>query len=409
MTGKFIPLYDLESLTEPQRYDYVRGVCEHMGVPPELNLVMLTYLDENDGPRRLVAYAKRGATEIIRNNRGINVTDLTSKEIQGSVVYTATGKDSTGRQEMSTGAKYVVGLVGKELDDAIMTAQTRACRRMTLQFVGAGVLDESEVNPAHRVELKETNLLPPVPQPIVAPANEPGKDVTTTVTKAAVELANVMSQAFTGQDVIIPIEETQEQFETHQAKLCADAIAQLNQSASPVEPAKRTRKTRGPNKPKVDMGPSEPVLQPVLQPVSATVAPATPNEPEKAASGNGTRLSPTLAVAEPVSVLQSGTTIPVQGTAPQKPRLSAELVKPFRQRLFKIVNDQLEPAGFAPKEGVGNQDKMRQFASMMFPEVTSMNELTVEQWEKYLTSIETKINTQGAAAAIKYIEDAIGI
>src|ERR1700682_1469970 len=110
----FVPLYDLESLNEGQRQEYVRNVCNHMGVPPELNLVMLTYLDENEGPRRLVAYAKRGATEIIRNNRGINVTDLTSKEIGGSLVFTATGKDSTGRQEMSTGSKYIEGLVGKD-------------------------------------------------------------------------------------------------------------------------------------------------------------------------------------------------------------------------------------------------------------------------------------------------------
>src|SRR5260370_13049788 len=92
-TMSFVPLYDLESLNENQRQDYVRNVCLHMGVPPELNLVMLTYLDENDGPRRLVAYANRVATEIIRNNRGLNVTELTSKRIGGSVVFTAAGKD----------------------------------------------------------------------------------------------------------------------------------------------------------------------------------------------------------------------------------------------------------------------------------------------------------------------------
>src|SRR5260370_29472004 len=87
-TMSFVPLYDLESLNENQRQDYVRNVSLHMGVPPEINLVMLTYLDENNGPRRLVAYAKREATEIIRNNRGINITELTSKETLVSVVFT---------------------------------------------------------------------------------------------------------------------------------------------------------------------------------------------------------------------------------------------------------------------------------------------------------------------------------
>jgi len=52
MSEKFIPIYDLESMTEQQKQDYIRNVCNHMGVPPELNLVMLAYLDEQDGPRR---------------------------------------------------------------------------------------------------------------------------------------------------------------------------------------------------------------------------------------------------------------------------------------------------------------------------------------------------------------------
>ena len=46
MPEKFIPLYDLESLTEPQRQQYVTALCKHIGVPDNLNLVALTYLDE---------------------------------------------------------------------------------------------------------------------------------------------------------------------------------------------------------------------------------------------------------------------------------------------------------------------------------------------------------------------------
>jgi hypothetical protein len=380
--SKFIPLYDLESLNEQQRQDYVRAVCQHMGVPSELNLVMLTYLDETDGPRRLVAYAKRGATEIIRNNRGISVTDLTSKEVGGSIVFTATGKDNIGRQEMSTGSKWIQGLAGRELDDAIMTAQTRATRRMTLQFVGAGVLDESEVNPANTVQLKESNPAPPPPQPLAAPASAPGRDVTEQ------QVVNARLDAITASGTP---QEQQLAFEAQQAKLRQEAIAALNANHAPAEAAPTKRRGRKPRN-TVDLGPSAPVS--VNPPVSAVVE--TPKISE--------------IPMQPVSVATPAPQpIAVAPVAPGKPRLTPEQVRPFRQRLFKIVNDQLEPNGFAPKEGIGNQDKMRQFATLMFPEVQSMNELTETQWEKYLSTLEQKIQKEGTATTIKYIEDSIGI
>lgn len=417
----FIPLYDLESLNEQQRQDYVKNVCIHMGVPPELNLVMLTYLDEdNDGPRRLVAYAKRGATEIIRNNRGINVTELTSKEIGGSVVFTATGKDNTGRQEMSTGSKFIAGLMGKELDDAIMTSQTRACRRMTLQFVGAGVLDESEVNPNKPVQLKETAFtsVATAPQPSVQLNSAPGKDITIP-TEAAFGLINAAVAPFTdGRPLII----SQEDFSKRQEQLRQDAIAQLNAkhktSAEPTIPNEPEQGTIGTGdivnpaltepKPKrkyvrkarVDMGPSEPPVVSLAPAVQSTTVIA---------------IQPTTA---PALIPTPPATVGVTSSAPgslqvaiasgSKPRLSPEQVKPFRQRQFKFVNE-LEENGFLPKEGMGNQDKMRAFAGLMFPEVTNFNELTVDQWEKYLTTIEAKLKTVGPKDTVKYIEDAIGI
>ena len=178
MSESFIPMYDLESLTEPQRQEYLKAVCKHMGVPDNLNLVALTFVDDSDGPQRLVAYAKRGATENVRNNLKINIESLTSQMIGGSIVFTATAKSSTlSRQEVATGSKFVGDLQGTQLDDAIMTASTRALRRVTLQFVGAGVLDESEVTQRKVVHVTSAPLVS-TPQPSVAPSSEPGKDIT---------------------------------------------------------------------------------------------------------------------------------------------------------------------------------------------------------------------------------------
>lgn len=438
MGQEFIPMYDLESLNEAQRQDYIKSVCNHMGVPPELNLVMLTYLDENEGPRRLVAYAKRGAAEIIRNNRGISITNLKQEKVGGSIVWTVTAQDNKNRQEMSSGSKWIDGLTGKDLDDAIMTAQTRACRRVTLQFVGAGVLDESEVNPNAPITQKETKFsaVAAVPQPTVAPASGPGKDITAdatvgSVTKVVYQTTNpnatlpphsgttleVIAQrnaqeivnakidgrvpVFKGTDIplenIVPgkKEVTPEEaaaFKATQDKLRQDAIDQLNAKAkleTPAEAPKRTRKPRATKT--VDLGPSEPVPASPAPSVAVIVAQSNPVLTQAAAPAP----LPVVTLAPPAA-------------ASTKPRLTLEQMKPYRQRQFKFVNE-LEENGFAPKEGMGNQDKLRAFAGMMFPDVANFNELTVEQWEKYLTAIETKIKTVGPKDAIKYIEDAIGI
>jgi hypothetical protein len=389
----FVPMYDLESLNEQQRHEYVKNVCAHMGVPDNLNLVMLTYLDDGDGPRRLVAYSKRGAAEIIRSSKGISITSLKQEKVGGSIVWTVCAQDAGGRQEMSSGSKWIEGLQGQDLDDAIMTAQTRACRRVTLQFIGAGVLDESEVNPNQPVSVKNTTVIPVPSQSTVQPASAPGKDITEQQ-KATGRVNEPVK--FKGTDIplenIVPGKkeispEEQEEFKKNQDKLRADAIAVLNAQAKPAETEAKPVSPRRGRRPRVDMGPSVP---PPTKPAQAEPTPTPVPAPVT-----------TVTTAE---VKQAPTTPP-----PSKGKLSPEQVKPYRQRLFRLVNDQLEPAGFAPKEGIGNADKMRSFATMMFPEISNMNELTTEQWEKYLTALEGRVASQGAAATAKFIEDAIGI
>lgn len=409
MTTGFAPIYDLEDMNENQRQDYVKAVCQHLGVPDNLNLVRLTYYDEGDGPRRLVCYAKRGATEIVRDRLGINVIGLDSKEVGGSIVFTATGKNNTGRQEMSTGSKYIKDLVGRPLDDAIMTAQTRAVRRMTLQFTGTGILDESEVNPNETVELKNTTQTVVPPAPTVAPSTEPGKDITES--EAEAKNGHDIVDKFVPpkwQDTSLPKEERQKLFEADQAQMRADAIAALNaqhaKNTAKPEPqvapvpvaediaAAQPAKRRG-RKPKnhVDLGPSQ-----VPAPSTKVAEPVAP--PQQAAQG--------AAVQAKVEQAKPLETQPI--AAPSKAKLTPEQIKPYRSRLFKLVTD-LEVAGFAPKEGMGNHDKMRAFAGIMYSDVSNFNELTTNQWESYLGGLEAKLKSEGAAATGKYIEDSIGI
>lgn len=409
MAKKFVPIYDLTNYSEEQRQQYVEAVCEHLDVPSELNLVRLIWSDEGDGARHLVAYALKGATDIIRDKKKITTENLTSQVIGGSIAFTATGKDKEGRQEIAVGSAYIDGLKGKSLDNAIMTSQTRSTRRMTLQFVGGGVLDESEVNTVTtNINTQSTPLsqLSLAPQPTVPPSNEPGKDITPITAKVEyhVESVPAILPLHSGSTlVVIPsqreveskveVEEKQLKFEAEQAKLRQEAIDQLNTPVAEAVQKKRRGRTPGTkNKAKVDFGPSEPpVIAPASEPV---VTPVIAPEIIKA----GEEIT-----QKAVEFLQTIISPRFQA------RLTPEQVKPYRQRLFKIINDSLEPAGFAPKEGMGNSDKMKAFAGVMFSDVTNFNELTAEQWEKYLSYLENHIKTLGAIETVKKIEDSIGI
>src|SRR5690606_13039724 len=56
------------------------------------------------------------------------------------------GRDKTGREDVATGAVSIAGLKGDALANAVMKAETKAKRRLTLSLAGLGWLDESEVD-----------------------------------------------------------------------------------------------------------------------------------------------------------------------------------------------------------------------------------------------------------------------
>ena len=381
MSKKFVPMYDLSALTEQQKQDYVVALCEHLEIPPELNLVRLIWDDDGSTSRKQVAYVLKGGTDIIRANRKITTKSLTNVMLGGAVTFTCTGEDVNGRQEIAVGSKSIDGLQGKALDDSVMTAQTRATRRMTLQFVGGGVLDESEVNQAttnlnsQSTPLAELSLAPA--QPTVKPNDAPGEDVT----QAAVEIGKAAVEAA--------------DFVAAQKKLREDAIAFLNEKPTPggeaaagPEPVKK-RRGRGPAKPKSALTPEDLKNQMPL-PMAVSADPVV--------------ASTTIIVPEIVPQVSAAPTQanPVKG-------LTAEQVKPYRQRLFRLNNDHFEQNGLIQKEGLGRSEQLRMLASMMFPGITNFNEMTVEQWEKYLGNLEDRVKKGGAVETVKYIQESIGI
>lgn len=132
---------DLSKLTPAERLRYYREVCASVGLNPLTK--PFEYLHLNS---KLVLYARRDATDQLRKLHGVSIT-ITGREQHGdvyAVVARATGKD--GRTDEAIGAVATSGLRGEALANALMKAETKSKRRVTLSICGLGMLDETEID-----------------------------------------------------------------------------------------------------------------------------------------------------------------------------------------------------------------------------------------------------------------------
>ena len=91
-------------------------------------------------------YAAKDCTEQLRRIHGITIFSLTSEVIDGVYLVTAKASNAKARLDQSTGAVSIEGLKGEALANAMMKAETKAKRRVTLSIAGLGWLDESETS-----------------------------------------------------------------------------------------------------------------------------------------------------------------------------------------------------------------------------------------------------------------------
>src|SRR5690606_23351175 len=108
---------------------------------------------------RLTLYAKRDATDQLRKIHGVSV-EITGREMYGDSIYvvTARARDSQGRTDEAIGAVSIAGLKGDALANALMKAETKAKRRVTLSICGLGWLDETEVSTVPDAEAVDVDL-----------------------------------------------------------------------------------------------------------------------------------------------------------------------------------------------------------------------------------------------------------
>lgn len=131
---------DLSVLNEAQRIQYYNQVCQTVGLNPLTK--PFEYINLNG---KLVLYATKGCAEQLRSLYSISIKITARETIEGVYVVTAAAQGRDGRVDESTGAVQIAGLKGDNLANAMMKAETKAKRRVTLSICGLNMLDETEV------------------------------------------------------------------------------------------------------------------------------------------------------------------------------------------------------------------------------------------------------------------------
>ena len=453
--SKFQIIYNLEGLSEKEREQYKRDVSVFFGLDPDTNWFDILWIaDETTGLKKLQLYARRGTTDVLRSQRGINILSMSQHDGPGYVSFTAVGQDKNGRQEIAVGAHSIEGLKGEKLAAAISTAETRAGRRLTLKFCGLGILDYSEINQdvplsatASNVEL--VSSIPPAMTVAPLPSSLPMPTI------APAKINDAVAQCLAEADEIA----RQAKFQLEQQQLRDEAKAQLDakpnapseivefnglKTDGPIPQSPTTEITsemplvrkRGPRKKKntVDIAsPGQEISAP--EPVSPIAEIAqkseTPQVPvPKLAVKQAESPYPPVGIASniPSASVAGNSVVPTQAfdaggppnvhqpiLAPPAPTAPADFPgKPtkeqedgYRAILREYANNVLPNAGMRPSQDIGGPSaKLRKFAEYMSGKPTQ--QMTTTDWDDFLGFFPGFLKDNNPKNLVKYIDDCLG-
>ena len=412
----------------------------------------------SDSVRALVAYCRRGTTDILRDIHGIDVTDLVKEDGPGYVSYKATGINRRGRKEIAVGAYSTTGLTGDRLAAAVATAQTRALRRLTLQFVGGGLLDESEVN-REPVQSPASPVAAPAVQPQTKPNTEVGKPVASVPNLKANHDLDKLAAGLIGVTVPGAVQDKLEQTgqrvvydpdkPTGQPVLAsleaANAILAADTASEPT-PAKKTRKPRK-SKNTVDMG--DVPQTGTIVPETGTSASADIPKSQQAATSKLTyvpicpickdfmaadverdmflcikdgRLDMNIKPSMLKAAEEMGKAAATFATAPSAPAPVAAPVPPPKAISVltddeqKQVKARLAPfwvdilpikGGMTADDGLTPWNKLIKFANSFYPDANDYKKWTLDKWEPFLEFLDEFNEKNGAVALVAHINGKI--
>lgn len=189
--SKLILSGDISKMSGEEKTQYYKKFCESLGLNPLTKPFQILKEKEN-GFEKEILYATKSCTEQLRKIHGVSIIEIDTKEIKGVYVVTAKAQDKDGRTDVATGVVSLhksefkwneekrrslptgktIELVGDELANAFMKAETKAKRRVTLSICGLGMLDESEIETIKGAETKD--IYEPAQEAVIVP--EPSMD-----------------------------------------------------------------------------------------------------------------------------------------------------------------------------------------------------------------------------------------
>jgi hypothetical protein len=137
---KVITQNDLGGLTSLEKVQHIKNVCESLGLNPLTKPIQLLKFQGKE-----IAYFTKDATEQLRKSNGISIRIRDTKVQEGIYIVIVDAKTPDGREDSSSGAISISGLKGEALCNAMLKAETKAKRRVTLSICGLGFTDESEI------------------------------------------------------------------------------------------------------------------------------------------------------------------------------------------------------------------------------------------------------------------------
>lgn len=132
---------DLSQLSATDRVRYYNEVCKSLGLNPLTK--PFAYITLNG---KLTLYAQRDCTDQLRKLHHVSTHVVSREKVDDIYVVTARATMPDGRTDESIGAVSIGNLRGDAYANALMKAETKAKRRVTLSIVGLGWLDETEVD-----------------------------------------------------------------------------------------------------------------------------------------------------------------------------------------------------------------------------------------------------------------------
>lgn len=133
---------DISRLSPTQKVDYYRQVCDKLGLDPLSQPFRILRLHGRE-----IMYCDRGGAQQLNKLHRVSHEIRSRENVNGCYVVTAQASTPDGRKTESLGAVPITNLKGENLCNAMMKAETKAKRRATLDLLGLGILDETEIPP----------------------------------------------------------------------------------------------------------------------------------------------------------------------------------------------------------------------------------------------------------------------